>query len=227
MANGIAVVTIAARNYFALARSLLASVAEVEPAADRFVFVTDDLAAVEACAEGRVLSPAALYGAEAYAKLARAYDVTELATAVKPAVLRYLLGRGYDRVLFFDPDIQVFAALDPLVAALDEHDIASTASSRRNSASCGMERTTWASSAWRIGRLLSPCSIGGRSASSAFALPTCTPVCSSTRNGWISFRRCSHARRSCDTAAATSRIGTFTRGRSRSASGRGSFPASR
>jgi len=122
----IAVVTIAARNYLALARAMLASVAEFEREIDRFVFVTDDLARVEACDEGSVVFPADVFAIETYAKLARSYNIIELATAVKPAVLRYLLHAGYDRVLFFDPDVQVFAALDPLIDPLDDHDIALT-----------------------------------------------------------------------------------------------------
>lgn len=122
----IAAVTIVARNYLALAGSLLASIAEFEPGIDRFVFITDDLAGREDFAEGRVLIPTDVFRSDAYMSLARGYDVIELATAVKPAVLRYLLGLQYDRALFFDPDIQVFAPLDALIDPLADHDIVLT-----------------------------------------------------------------------------------------------------
>ncbi len=46
--------------------------------------------------------------------MAAIYDVTELATAVKPFFLRLLLDRGADAVLYLDPDIEVFAPLDDL-----------------------------------------------------------------------------------------------------------------
>jgi hypothetical protein len=90
-AGRIAVVTIAARNYLALASSMLASIAEFEPDADRFVFITDDVDECEAFVEGRIVTPADVFSRDAYARLARDYDLTELATAVKPSVLRYLL----------------------------------------------------------------------------------------------------------------------------------------
>lgn len=122
----VAVVTIAARNYFALARSLLAGIAEFEPDIDRFVFVTDDLERAEVCEEGRVLTPADIFGDDAYRKLAHGYDIVELATAVKPVVMRHLLERGFERVLYFDPDIQVFGTLDALIEPLDDDDIVLT-----------------------------------------------------------------------------------------------------
>jgi hypothetical protein len=121
-----AVCTIVARNYVALARSVLASVAQFEPAFDRFVFFIDDLAQQDAIAEGTVLRPADVFDAARYAELARGYDVVELSTAVKPNVLRHLLDRGYARVLYLDPDIQVFAPLDPLVEPLAANDIVLT-----------------------------------------------------------------------------------------------------
>ncbi len=121
-----AVCTIVARNYIALARSLLASVAEFEPAIDRFVFFLDDTADVETFAEGSVLRPADVFERTAYAALARAYDVVEFATAVKPTVLRHLLDRGYERAVYLDPDIQVFAPLDAVLDPLETHDIVLT-----------------------------------------------------------------------------------------------------
>jgi hypothetical protein len=122
----IAVCTIAARNYLALAASLFASLAEFEPDCDRFAFLIDDVGRVETLAEGAVLRPEVLFAPAAYAALTRGYDVTELATAVKPALLRYLLDQGYDRVLYLDPDIQVFAPLNPVLDPLASSDIVLT-----------------------------------------------------------------------------------------------------
>lgn len=121
-----AVCTIVARNYIALARSLLASVADFEPSIDRFVFFLDDVADVETFAEGSVLRPADVFERAAYAALARNYGIVEFATAVKPTVLRHLLDRGYERVLYLDPDVQVFAPLDAVLDPLETHDIVLT-----------------------------------------------------------------------------------------------------
>lgn len=50
------------------------------------------------------------------------YDVTELNTAVKPYFLAHLFAtRGIQKLIYFDPDIYVFAPLDPLLDLLDRH----------------------------------------------------------------------------------------------------------
>lgn len=43
----------------------------------------------------------------------------EFNTAVKPYMFRYLFERGYDQVIYFDPDIEVFSRLDAVLDALD------------------------------------------------------------------------------------------------------------
>lgn len=54
------------------------------------------------------------------------YDVLELSTAVKPWLLRRLLRSGPDVVFYFDPDIEIFAALSDLAALAREHSIVLT-----------------------------------------------------------------------------------------------------
>src|SRR4029077_2174128 len=46
--------------------------------------------------------------------MAAIYDVTELATAVKPRVFEYLFERGASLAIYLDPDIEVFGSLGPL-----------------------------------------------------------------------------------------------------------------
>jgi hypothetical protein len=121
-----AVVTIVARNYLALASSLLASIAEYERDIDRFVFITDDVEGCEVFAEGAVIAPADVFRHDAYMALARNYDVSELATAVKPTVMRHLLDQHYECVLYFDPDITVFAPLAAVIEPLADNDIVLT-----------------------------------------------------------------------------------------------------
>jgi hypothetical protein len=122
----VAACTIATRSYFAKVRSLFASVAEFEPGYDCFAFAVDDVDGVQELAEGTIVRPPAVYAPEDYDALVRGYDVIELATAIKPAVLRHLLDRGYDRVLYLDSDIQVFAPLSPVVDPLEFNDIVLT-----------------------------------------------------------------------------------------------------
>ena len=124
--DGIAVVTIVARNYLAQARTLMDSLVMAEPLISRFVFVVDAIADVTTLAHAQVLTSADVFEYEHYAGLASTYDVTEMATCVKPFLLRYLLRLGYDKVVYLDPDIEVFQPLDPIIAPLDDADIVLT-----------------------------------------------------------------------------------------------------
>src|SRR5438477_5710509 len=47
-------------------------------------------------------------------RMAALYNVSELSTALKPWFLRALLDRGLDHVVYFDPDIEIFAPLDDI-----------------------------------------------------------------------------------------------------------------
>jgi hypothetical protein len=58
--------------------------------------------------------------------LAGIYDVTELATAIKPLLLQRLLDQGQPAVVYLDPDIQVYASLDDLAALTAQHGIVLT-----------------------------------------------------------------------------------------------------
>jgi len=56
-------------------------------------------------------------GVENFRQHAFAFDVIELSTNVKPASLLYLLSR-YDVALYIDPDIKIYAPLEPVFSAL-------------------------------------------------------------------------------------------------------------
>ena len=49
------------------------------------------------------------------------YEVTELATALKPWFFRHLLAREQTELLYFDPDIEIFSPLDRLAQLAAEH----------------------------------------------------------------------------------------------------------
>jgi glycosyltransferase involved in cell wall biosynthesis len=113
--------TIIARNYLAYARVLATSYARHHPDERLSVLVidgeVDDTApplAPDAEPFETILPAQLPLPADEFRKMAAIYDVMELATAVKPFFLRFLLARGADTVMFLDPDIQVFAPLDEL-----------------------------------------------------------------------------------------------------------------
>ena len=59
-------------------------------------------------------------------RMALIYDVTELSTAVKPWLLRRLQQSGSDVVIYFDPDIEIFAPLFEIEELAREHSIVLT-----------------------------------------------------------------------------------------------------
>lgn len=108
--------TIVSRNYAAQAATLMQSLARAEPSARRIVVAADGpiselapLAEVIAAADlGAPVRDMSLY-----------YEALELNTAVKPFAFRALLAQpGVKRVIYLDPDIQVFKPLTPVWDAL-------------------------------------------------------------------------------------------------------------
>jgi glycosyltransferase involved in cell wall biosynthesis/SAM-dependent methyltransferase len=115
--------TIIAANYAPFARVLAESFGDQHPEARCFVLVIDDYEGfIDPAAEPfEVLRPADLQ-IEHFDRMAALYNVLELSTAVKPWLLRHLLGeRGCATVAYLDPDIEVFDRLDELEQLLHEH----------------------------------------------------------------------------------------------------------
>lgn len=122
--------TIIARNYLAHARVLATSYARHHPGARLSVLVIDgevddavttfapDSEPFETILPTRLPLPG-----DEYRRMASIYDVMELATAVKPFFLQFLLARGSETAMYLDPDIEVFAPLDELGRLTREHAI--------------------------------------------------------------------------------------------------------
>lgn len=117
----VAACTIVARNYLALARTLGSSIEAHHPEIDFHVLVVDPAGPAPAFERpvASVWAPAEAMPPAAFEAMAARYGITELSTAVKPSFLAALLERGYDRVIYFDPDIMVLDRLEDLLAALD------------------------------------------------------------------------------------------------------------
>jgi glycosyltransferase involved in cell wall biosynthesis len=121
--------TIIASNYLAYARVLATSFRRFNPDAPFWVLVIDDGDGVWVTGdeEFSVLGLGDIgFDAQTIHRLAAIYDVTELATAVKPWLVRHLVATTGHPVLYLDPDIEVFAPLDDLAAAAAEHGLAVT-----------------------------------------------------------------------------------------------------
>lgn len=121
--------TIVARNYFAHARVLAASFVEHNPGHAFHILLLDGADAGFPDGPDGVevvrLDQIGLDTAEVHRMLA-IYDVRELATAVKPWLLRTLRDRSGEVVVYLDPDIQVFGSLEEVVPLATEHGIVLT-----------------------------------------------------------------------------------------------------
>jgi hypothetical protein len=118
--------SIIARNYLAYARVLAASYGRHHPGSRLSVLVIDDTGAADTLSAEpfeTVLPSQLPLPEDEYRRMASIYDVMELATALKPCFLRFLLDRGSEVVMFLDPDIEVFAPLDELGQLAREHGI--------------------------------------------------------------------------------------------------------
>ena len=116
----LAIFTICSNNYMPAARTFLQSVRRHHPEADLFVCLADrriDLPGLYdpdwTIVEAHTL---AIFDFNAFAFR---YDIMEMNTAVKPFMFQYLLGAlNYDQALYFDPDIEIFRPLEPILGPL-------------------------------------------------------------------------------------------------------------
>ncbi len=116
-----AVVTIIAKNYLAQARVLMDSVKAANPDFQRVVLLIDS---AEGCFNPEEEDFWMVSSEELEIPRSRwfhfKYSVLELSTAVKPFFLSWLFGkRGIEKIIYLDPDIQVFAGLSSIEQTLD------------------------------------------------------------------------------------------------------------
>ncbi|MGZ4779147.1 MAG: FkbM family methyltransferase, partial [Thermoanaerobaculia bacterium] len=124
------VFTICARNYIAYARVLAESLNRFHRGVRLAVLLLDDedCSVTSADQNFDIIRPAELPFSDdhEFHRMAIIYDVTELATAVKPWVFQYLFDAGAETALYLDPDIQVFGSLGDLESQAREHGLVLT-----------------------------------------------------------------------------------------------------
>ncbi len=114
-----AVFSIVSPNYRHYARVLMDSVRRHHPGWDRFVLLVGGDASVVEEPSFTTVALEALQLPNARQFCFR-YSILELNTAVKPWMFDHLFARGYDRVVYFDPDIVVYSPLAEIEAAAPE-----------------------------------------------------------------------------------------------------------
>lgn len=118
------VFTIIARNYLAHARVLAASLARHNPDARLHVVVLDDPDhSISEDPSFEIVHADALPfdPPSDFFVMAAIYDVTELATAIKPWAFEHFFANGAEAVIYLDPDIEVFDSLADIASLAREH----------------------------------------------------------------------------------------------------------
>jgi hypothetical protein len=117
----IAIFSICSNNYFPYARILFTSLKKYHPEAALFLCLADlPQPEVELnVAEVEVILAADL-GIDNFLDFAFRYDIMEFNTALKPFMMDWLISkRSFERIVYLDPDIEVFAPMQPVFTAFD------------------------------------------------------------------------------------------------------------
>ena len=118
--------TIVSNNYRHFARSLVASVHAHSPGVDAFVAICDGPFAQRDARDAYTEISIGDLGLPKSDRFTFQYTILELNTAIKPWVFATLFARGYDRVIYFDPDIKLYGPIDPILARLEQSQIVLT-----------------------------------------------------------------------------------------------------
>lgn len=110
-----AIFTICSNNYVPYASVFFESARVFHPEVDIYLCLVDTLHPLVTYPGGCSIIQAADLPICAFEEFAFRYDVMEINTAVKPFMFSHLFDNlGYDQVLYFDPDIQIFSTLEQI-----------------------------------------------------------------------------------------------------------------
>ena len=115
----LAIFTICSNNYLPMAKVFFTSVARFCPEAMLFLCLADERSAhAEDYPAGVNVVTAEELPIPDFRAFAFRYSIMEFNTALKPFMFRYLLEARFTAMLYFDPDIEVFAPLDVVLDPL-------------------------------------------------------------------------------------------------------------
>jgi glycosyltransferase involved in cell wall biosynthesis len=120
--QSLAAFTICSNNYVPYAKVLIESLRKHHSEATLYLCLADQRLAEldELYPKGCYLVTADELHIRDFRSFAFRYNIMEFNTALKPFMIRHLLGLGHDAVLYLDPDIEVFAHLGGVIAPIQE-----------------------------------------------------------------------------------------------------------
>lgn len=116
-----ALFTIVSKNYISYARTVLNSVKKIHPEYEVYLCLADDFGVeLDKNKENYNIILSNELNIPDFIDMSIRYDIMEFNTAVKPFMFRYLLeNEGFDKVIYFDPDLYLYNRLDELNELLD------------------------------------------------------------------------------------------------------------
>lgn len=119
--------TIVSLNYLPFARTLCESFLQHHVDSEFYVLLVDRIpSAVDLSHESYQLITVEELDIPDFESVAFKYDILELNTNVKPTLLKWLLERGIDEVVYLDPDICIYRELKPVFDGLEVDSIVLT-----------------------------------------------------------------------------------------------------
>lgn len=128
MNKKVAFCTIASANYLSRVQVLEKSLLEYNPGAELHVLLCEMPSVCREISKktrSPFFSPEDV-GCDDWLHMAFYYEITEYNTALKPFFLEKLIRLGYEAIIYFDPDIEIFSSLDPIVNLIPEYDVVLT-----------------------------------------------------------------------------------------------------
>lgn len=114
--------SIVAKNYIGLAKILQNSLIGKSSDTDFYIVVADEFEEAIDLDSNIIIGKEFLRIKTAdWTDMSFKYDLTEFCTAIKPYSFEFLFKKGYEKVIYFDPDIYVYSSIDPIFEALDNH----------------------------------------------------------------------------------------------------------
>lgn len=120
--------TIVAKNYIGLAQILGKSIKKHTENVDFFIFVADEFEQEGISLELNILiaKDTLNIDGQQWTDMSFKYDLTEFCTSIKPSCFEYIFSQGYEKAIYFDPDIYVFSSIEEIYKVLDNYDVALT-----------------------------------------------------------------------------------------------------
>jgi hypothetical protein len=116
--------TICATNYIGLAEILGNTIQHYYKDLDFYIIVSDEPneKTKKTFSQNILIGREILYFPKSkWYEMAYKYDLTEFCTSIKPASILYFFDKGYNKCIYFDPDIMVFSSIGPIYKYLDQY----------------------------------------------------------------------------------------------------------